>query len=461
LLKNMNDNPHFSLNSSVTIRELGELESVIHAFEEAWKLGPAPSISQFLPPPSSNSSTEQFRIELLNELIRIDIEFKWKAAQQNFAFSTEPLAGSRCFVEDYWSEFKDEGIRPVIPLDLIGEEYRVRQLWGDRPKHDEYTSRFPDHLSEMTALLKHIDGELQIEQAADDELRSGSMFNIQSFPASDIDLDPLAPLSFGDFLLQKHLGTGGMGKVYRALQKSLGKVVAVKYLKKAFIHHDESIKRFLEEARIVAQLQHPGIVGVHGLGRTPAGGFFIVMDLIQGRDLEDVIQDGPIEVTQTVQWVSEISNAIDYAHQNNIIHCDLKPSNVLCDHENHAIVTDFGLAQSLQSEPLAFFGPAGTAGYMAPEQIDSYWGMMGPHTDVYGLGAVLYALLVGRAPYFGVRIADVLTEVVSGKQPPAPHNINQKIPEVISSICMKCLSANPDQRFSSAKELSDTLTAEL
>ena len=149
------------------------------------------------------------------------------------------------------------------------------------------------------------------------------------------------------------------------------------------------------------------------MGRTPAGGFFIVMDLIQGCDLEEAIQNGPVDVTQAVQWIIEISNAIDYAHQNDIIHCDLKPSNILCDHENYAIVTDFGLAQSLQSEPSTFFGPAGTAGYMAPKQIDSYWGKMGSHTDVYGLGAVLYALLVGSAPYFGVRIADVLTEVVS------------------------------------------------
>jgi hypothetical protein len=171
---------------------------------------------------------------LLNELIRIDIEFKWKTAQKNTAFNTKPLVDCHRFVDDYWSLYKEEGIRSEIPLDLVEEEYRVRQLWGDRPKHNEYTSRFPNQLSEIITLLKQIDHELQIEQAADAELLSGSFLNGQSYPALDTEIDSRAPLHFSDYLLQKHIGTGGMGKVYRALQKSLGKSVAVKLFVKGF-----------------------------------------------------------------------------------------------------------------------------------------------------------------------------------------------------------------------------------
>src|SRR5262249_40768306 len=154
--------------------------------------------------------------------------------------------------------------------------------------------------------------------------------------------------------------------------------------------HETATIRFLEEAEFLARLRHPGIVTVHGLGHLPDGGHFLVMDLIEGSDLAREMSTGPVPVVQALRWVSEAADAIEHAHQQGVIHCDLKPSNLLLDRAGHIHVTDFGLGRSLSGDRQSV---GGTAGFMAPEQVDATWGPISPRTDVHGLGAVLYALL--------------------------------------------------------------------
>jgi len=181
------------------------------------------------------------------------------------------------------------------------------------------------------------------------------------------------------------------------------------------------------------------------------------MDLVGGGDLEEQIGAGPVAIAEAVGWMVEACGAIQHAHDNGIIHCDLKPSNLLLDRDRNVRVTDFGLAHSTIDESIQSADIAGTAGYMAPEQVSGYRGPISPRTDVYGLGGVLYALLTGRPPYDGNRIADILAKVVSAQPVRPPSQSRSEIPATLNDICLRCLSKSPDARFATARELRDAL----
>jgi RNA polymerase sigma factor (sigma-70 family) len=243
-------------------------------------------------------------------------------------------------------------------------------------------------------------------------------------------------LDYSDVLLRQQLGAGGMGKVYRATWRSRGTDVAVKLLRKPLRQHDRAIALFLQEAALLARLHYPGIVAVHGLGRLPDGGHFLVMDLVEGNDLARQISAGPVAIDNAVCWVREAALALAHAHQQGIVHCDLKPSNLLLDGAGHVHVTDFGLAHSLAGGPDRTAG--GTEGYVAPELLDPSLGPISPRTDVYGLGAVLYALLVGQPPFDRT----------------SPAALRPEVPDSVNALCQHCLEREPEKRFSSAAELA-------
>jgi serine/threonine protein kinase len=226
-------------------------------------------------------------------------------------------------------------------------------------------------------------------------------------------------LSFSDVVLHRQLGQGGMGKVYRASWRGSETPVAVKLLRKPLRAYESAATRFREEASLLTQLRHPGIVAVHGVGLLPDGGRFLVMDLVDGRDLAHT-PTPPIDLA--LRWVTEAADALDYAHGMGVVHCDLKPSNLLLGVDGHVRVGDFGLATSLKSNDTP---QGGTVGFMAPEQ-NSPNGRVSPQTDVYGLGAVLCSLIPQRTPE-------------------------------LDALCRRCLAANPTKRFSSAAELAVAL----
>ncbi len=228
-------------------------------------------------------------------------------------------------------------------------------------------------------------------------------------------------LDYGDVVLHRQLGQGGMGKVYRATWRGCDVPMAVKLLRKPLRGHETAAARFREEAALLSRLRHPGIVAVHGIGLLPDGGHFLVMDLIEGSDLAR--QSCP-SVVDVLRWVAEAADAIEYAHKAGIVHCDLKPSNLLLGRDGHVVVSDFGLARSLASGNAPH---GGTAGFMAPEQLDPD-GRVSPRTDVYSLGAVLHALLPERSPE-------------------------------VNALCQRCLAPNPEARYASAAELASALRA--
>jgi eukaryotic-like serine/threonine-protein kinase len=228
-------------------------------------------------------------------------------------------------------------------------------------------------------------------------------------------------LAYGDVVLLRQLGQGGMGKVYRATWHGSDVPVAVKLLRKPLRGHETAAARFREEAALLGRLRHPGIVAVRGVGLLPDGGHFLVMDLVEGSDLAR--RPRP-PVAEALRWVAEAAEAIEYAHGMGVVHCDLKPSNLLLGGDGHVRVSDFGLARSLAGGDAP---PGGTAGFMAREQFDPE-GRVSPRTDIYGLGAVLRVLLPERSPE-------------------------------VDAVCRRCLAPDPAARYASAAELASALRA--
>jgi predicted Ser/Thr protein kinase len=275
--------------------------------------------------------------------------------------------------------------------------------------------------------------------------RSGALANSSDLVGSD----------FGDYRLLEEIARGGMGVVFRAQQKSLDRFVALKMILEGSLASQVEIDRFKIEAQAAAHLDHPGIVQVYEIGEID-GRHFFSMALVEGESLADKIESGPMDPTQAAELTLKIVEAMDYAHQRGVIHRDLKPANILLDGKGEPKVTDFGLAKRPDRDrDLTMTGQMlGTPSYMAPEQAGGK--DITDATDVYALGAILYAMLAGHAPFEGPTIIDTLTKVM--EQEPVPlRQENASIPLDLETLCLKCLEKDGGERYESAAELGAEL----
>jgi TRAP transporter TAXI family solute receptor len=268
---------------------------------------------------------------------------------------------------------------------------------------------------------------------------------------------PHLPCQFGEYRLEKVLGRGGMGVVYLANQVQLNRQVAIKMIRSGALASQDEVSRFYSEARSVAKLDHPNIVSVYHCGEK-AGHHFFSMDYVPGTDLAKRLSEGPMDPKEAVRYVRDVANAIDYAHSHGVVHRDLKPANVLIDLEDEVVLTDFGLAKQMGGEQgLTATGAAlGTPSYMSPEQAAGKSEDQGVATDVYAMGAILFALLTGRPPFQADTVMQTLLHVM---QRPAP-NVRQLRSDVhgdLETIVSKCLEKSPSMRYPSAKALADDL----
>jgi eukaryotic-like serine/threonine-protein kinase len=421
----------------------------ILGFEQAWQRNEPREIADFLKQSCALLAHERRR--LLIELICIDLEFRWRNG------SRIPRSHERLMLEGYTATFPELGSLDQLPLELIGEEYRVRRLWGDRPTHADVLSRFHARQEQVRAELLQIDQQLEEELA--DPRHPSRPEPRSSTPKAEPDQTLEGPLfSHHDILLQRMIGAGQMGKVYQAWQHSSNRAVAVKFLRKSFLHRPRIVQRFIGEARTIAKLRHPNIVGIHGLGRTPGGAYFIVMDLVAGSNLALVGRTRLISVEEAIQWTMETCDALEHAHARGIIHCDLKPANLVLDKDGSIRVTDFGLARSLTEQMHWTAEVEGTAPFMAPEQASRLWGQIDTRTDIYGIGAVLYTLLTGGPPWLGRRLPDILADVISAVPVIAPNSFRPDLPEPVSDLCGKCLSKAQADRYQTVHDVRSALT---
>jgi TRAP transporter TAXI family solute receptor len=286
-------------------------------------------------------------------------------------------------------------------------------------------------------------------------LRAGD-FSLSDIPTLDSTQASL-PCRFGEYLLEKVLGRGGMGVVYLANQVQLNRRVAIKMIRSGALASQDEVTRFYSEARSVAKLDHPNIVTVYHCGEN-SGHHFFSMDYIPGTDLSKRLADGPMDPKEAVRYVRDVARAIDYAHSHGVVHRDLKPANVLIDMDDEVVLTDFGLAKQMGGEQgLTATGAAlGTPSYMSPEQAAGKSEDQGVATDVYAMGAILFALLSGRPPFQADTVMQTLLHVM---QRPAP-SVRSYRPDVhgdLETIVSKCLEKSPSLRYASAKELADDL----
>jgi len=262
---------------------------------------------------------------------------------------------------------------------------------------------------------------------------------------------------FGEYELLDEIGRGGMGVVFKARQKTLDRTVAIKMVLAGHLGSPEHLQRFQQEARATAKLQHPHIVHIHEVGQFD-GRHFFAMQYIDGISLAQRIEQGPLAIDEAVRLLTVVAGAVEHLHQQGIVHRDLKPSNILLDGQGQPHVSDFGLAKvfSADSSATATGVITGTPSYMSPEQAAGRNAQVGPASDIYSLGAILYEMLTGHPPFAEDNPLDTLMQVLS-REPVLPRTINPKIPKLLQLICLKCLAKSPDARYASAQALAEDL----
>ena len=276
-------------------------------------------------------------------------------------------------------------------------------------------------------------------------------------PESGNEVAKFTPQSFGDYEIIGEIARGGMGVVLKARQLSLNRIVALKVIRSGDLAGPLELRRFREEAQTAAGLQHPNIVAIHEVGERDGLPFFS-MDYVAGQDLAQLVRDNPLPAHRAAGYLKTIAEAVQHAHERGVLHRDLKPSNVLIDAHDQPQVTDFGLAKQLTNDAsLTVTGQIlGSPSFMPPEQAAGKHDAIGPASDVYSLGALLYHLLTTRPPFVADSVPATL-RLVAESEPASPRLLVPNVPRDLESICLKCLQKEPHRRYASAKELADDL----
>ncbi len=287
-------------------------------------------------------------------------------------------------------------------------------------------------------------------------------------PEREVNVDPSTPLGtslasapmlmdFGDYELLEQIGRGGQGVVFRAHQKSLNRIVALKVIGLGRWATEAHLKRFRLEAEAAARLEHPGIVPIYEVGERDDSCYFS-MRFVEGGQLDAILKRESMPIRQAAELIAKIARTVHYAHEHRILHRDIKPGNILLDAKGEPHLTDFGLARLVESESSVThtLEVLGTPSYMAPEQAVGNNAAVSSVTDVYGLGAVFYQLLTGQPPFAGGTTYETI-KLLLDTEPRPLRLLNPKIDRDLSTICLKCLEKDPQRRYSSALALAEDL----
>src|SRR6516225_1650044 len=261
----------------------------------------------------------------------------------------------------------------------------------------------------------------------------------------------------GNYELLEEIGRGAQGVVYRARQKSLNRVVALKIISLGHWATRAHVKRFRLEAEAAARLDHPFIVPIHEIGQSD-GSCYFSMQLVEGEQLDKVIKREPMPSRPAAELIAKLARTVHHAHQRGILHRDLKPGNILLDSKGDPHLSDFGLAKLVAKDSTLTRTVAmlGTPSYMSPEQARGEARHLTTAVDVYGLGAVFYELLTGQPPFAGGTTMETVRQVLE-KEPVRPKALCPSVDHDLETICLKCLDKNPASRYGSAEALAEDL----
>ncbi len=393
-------------------------------------------------------------------------------------------------VEAYLAQHPELNGKDDVIIDLLTREIRLRRQYGEQPELQEYRGRFPRY---EARLAKQFPFPTSIEAKID-------------LSTTQPDLSPpdnlvQTPSDVGGYEILKEMGRGGMGIVYKARHRGLNRLGALKMIYPGGRDGEERLARFRGEAEALGRLEHPNIVQIYDIGEHQ-GRPYLVMEFLTGQSLEDHLQGVPQPARQAAELTETLARAVHYAHQRGIIHRDLKPANVMLPYAAAGIqgrnydgtkdntlsegstsdpqavslfasagsdgksqlstyapkITDFGLAKLVGSGSGQTRSGAilGTPSYMAPEQARGDHAAVGPLTDLYSLGAILYTLLTGRPPFHAESVWETMNQVEC-QDPIPPRQFQPRIPGDLETICLKCLQKDPRRRYASVGAFADDL----
>jgi hypothetical protein len=363
-------------------------------------------------------------------------------------------------------------------LEMAVVEYLEAVEQGGRPDRAELLNRYADVAEGLGEFFSDHD---RMEALAQPRLTVDMQHAVTvshvpgQHPTSDAtwvvtsDSKTSMPRQIGPYTIVGELGRGGMGVVYRARHTELDREVALKTILAGQFASVEDISRFQAEAMAAAALEHQGIVPIFDMGQA-AGQPFFAMPLIQGKSLAEQLREGPMPAQTAAKMLIKIASAVAYAHAHGVVHRDLKPGNILLSPSRgggdgsdplancEPKITDFGLAKRLNSgAELTVSGQIlGTPSYMPPEQASGRRNVVGPAADIYALGAILYAMLTARPPFYSDNPVEAILQVIE-REPPLPRSLQPSVPHELEWICLKCLEKNPANRYASAVDLAADL----
>jgi serine/threonine-protein kinase len=263
------------------------------------------------------------------------------------------------------------------------------------------------------------------------------------------------------FTIQKKLGQGAFGAVFKATQTATGRIVALKTIKPQLVSNEKDIKRFFREAEMGAKLVHPNITAVYDAGESK-GVYFIAMEYIEGRELTKLIEQyGKLDLGYSLRIIIQVADALTTFFANTVVHRDIKPDNILVTAQGQAKLVDFGLAKSFEGagqSGLTEQGEGmGTLAYMPPEQLDNALNA-DQRADIYSLGATLYHCLSGRRPFEEKTTRAFILKILN-QMPPPLRTINPQVPQAVQDIVERAMAKKPEERFQNPKEFYDALVA--
>ena len=440
-------------------------EALRRRFEQARRDDPSAQIDAYLPPEDSAEY-----LPTLEELVLIDLEFGWKQALA--PKSSGPM------VEAYIARFPKLNRREVC-LRLLRYEYELRSKSGAAPSLDEYRARFPAWVATGRELVT---AQGDVSRTLGAAGPSGGSSDVALWGDGHVLVSTTeSGTASARYSLTRLHAEGGLGRIWVARDGSLERDVALKELKPQTAQDAGAWRRFLREAQVTGQLEHPNIVPVYewnpsGEDRTP----FYTMRLVKGKTLREAVaqyhdrrrakQSDPLDLPRLLQAFVNVCQAISYAHSRGVIHRDLKPDNIILGDFGEVLVLDWGLAKTrrgdVSSAPAA--GPAeatmaadlttlgvvvGTPAYMAPEQAAAHAEQVDERTDVFGLGAVLFEILTGRPPRGGSNVHAIIEDAVRRPVMRARQALPE-VPAALDAVCAKALALAPGDRYPAAVDLA-------
>jgi WD40 repeat protein/predicted Ser/Thr protein kinase len=427
--------------NDLTLAQRAEIQARIDAFVRAWHPEKRPPIADYLP------SDPNTRDAALFVLIQADLERRLEAGE-----STE--------VEAYLADFPEIAQNPNFVLELIAAERALRRKRGEAVSIEAYQLRF-------AALRDELAQRLGKDEVVSPEDKAAQRTTVTQSSGQDTGwqvTNPTLPERFGRYHVVRSIGRGGMGTVYLAEDTQLGRHVALKTPTLQEDRTSEFVERFYREARTAGGLNHPNICPVYDVGQID-GVHYISMAFVEGHPLSDLVgPDRPSTVRQILIMICKVAHALQEAHNHGIVHRDLKPSNIMIDASGEPLVMDFGLARRIYRDGEMRLTQSnvilGSPAYMSPEQVQGDQEKIGPASDQYSLGVVLYELLVGQLPFHGSLVA--MMGLILTRQPTPPKQLRPDLDPRLESACLKMMAKNPNERFPSlsaaANELATLLT---